>query len=116
MGSLPRLVSSARRLTGIALSPMSVFVTLLLEQTKYMGIVLVDELAGRFAVTPQTIRKDLNYLSDQQLLSRVRGGALLSEGTLLLLNLNRSTPSCVTKAIDSCSSWCTVSTQSFESR
>jgi Kef-type K+ transport system membrane component KefB len=38
-------------LTGIALSPMSVFVTLLLEQTKYMGIVLVDELAALAAMT-----------------------------------------------------------------
>jgi Kef-type K+ transport system membrane component KefB len=38
-------------LTGIALSPMSVFVTLLLEQTKYMGIVLVDELAALTAMT-----------------------------------------------------------------
>jgi hypothetical protein len=30
---------------------MSVFVTLLLEQTKYMGIVLVDELAALAAMT-----------------------------------------------------------------
>ncbi|WP_332851989.1 cation:proton antiporter [Duganella sp. S19_KUP01_CR8] len=38
-------------LTGIALAPMSVFVTLLLEQTRYMGIVLVDELAALAAMT-----------------------------------------------------------------
>jgi hypothetical protein len=38
-------------LTGIALSPMSVFVTVLLEQTKYVGIVLVDELAALAAMT-----------------------------------------------------------------
>jgi Kef-type K+ transport system membrane component KefB len=38
-------------LTGVALAPMSVFVTLLLEQTKYMGIVLVDELAALAAMT-----------------------------------------------------------------
>jgi len=38
-------------LTGIALSPMSVFVTLLLEQTRYVGIVLVDELAPLAAMT-----------------------------------------------------------------
>jgi len=38
-------------LTGIALSPMSVFVTILLEQTKYVGIVLVDELAALAAMT-----------------------------------------------------------------
>lgn len=38
-------------LTGVALAPMSVFVILLLEQTKYMGIVLVDELAALAAMT-----------------------------------------------------------------
>ncbi|MET0267068.1 MAG: cation:proton antiporter [Duganella sp.] len=38
-------------LTGVALAPMSVFVTLLLEQTRYMGIVLVDELAALAAMT-----------------------------------------------------------------
>lgn len=38
-------------LTGVAMAPMSVFVILLLEQTKYMGIVLVDELAALAAMT-----------------------------------------------------------------
>jgi len=38
-------------LTGVALSPMSVFVVLLLEQTKNAGIVLVDELAAVAAMT-----------------------------------------------------------------
>lgn len=38
-------------LTGVALAPMSVFVILLLEQTKSMGIVLVDELAALAAMT-----------------------------------------------------------------
>jgi Kef-type K+ transport system membrane component KefB len=38
-------------LIGIALSPMSVFAILLLEQTRYMGIVLVDELAALAAMT-----------------------------------------------------------------
>jgi Kef-type K+ transport system membrane component KefB len=36
---------------GVALSPMSVFAILLLEQTRYMGIVLVDELAALAAMT-----------------------------------------------------------------
>ena len=38
-------------LTGVALAPMSVFVTLLLEHTRYVGIVLVDELAALAAMT-----------------------------------------------------------------
>lgn len=42
--------------------------------------VLVDELALRFDVTPQTIRKDLNDLCDMRLLSRIHGGALFPSG------------------------------------
>ena len=41
---------------------------------------LVDELAQRFEVTPQTIRKDLNDLCDQRLLTRIHGGALFPSG------------------------------------
>jgi Kef-type K+ transport system membrane component KefB len=37
--------------TGVALAPMSVFVVLLLEQTKNSGVVLVDELAAVAAMT-----------------------------------------------------------------
>ena len=40
----------------------------------------VDELAAHFTVTPQTIRKDLNDLCDQRLLSRIHGGALFPSG------------------------------------
>ncbi len=41
---------------------------------------LVDDLAVRFDVTPQTIRKDLNELCDERLLARTHGGAMLSSG------------------------------------
>lgn len=44
------------------------------------GRVGVEELAARFAVTPQTIRKDLNELCDRRLLARVHGGATVSSG------------------------------------
>ena len=44
------------------------------------GRVSVDDLAVRFDVTPQTIRKDLNDLCDLHLLSRVHGGAMVSSG------------------------------------
>lgn len=39
------------------------------------GRVLVEELAGEFQVSTQTIRKDLNELCDRGLASRVHGGA-----------------------------------------
>jgi DeoR family glycerol-3-phosphate regulon repressor len=52
----------------------------IVQLAKDNGRVLVDELAARFSVTPQTIRKDLNDLCDMRLLSRVHGGALFPSG------------------------------------
>ncbi len=52
----------------------------ILEGAKRSGRVSVDELAARYDVSVQTIRKDLNELCDQRLLSRVHGGAVLSSG------------------------------------
>jgi DeoR family glycerol-3-phosphate regulon repressor len=45
-----------------------------------VGRVSVDDLAARFAVTPQTIRRDLNELCDSRRLTRVHGGAMLASG------------------------------------
>lgn len=39
---------------------------------------MVDDLLERFDVTPQTIRKDLNRLCDERLLTRTHGGARLA--------------------------------------
>jgi DeoR family transcriptional regulator, glycerol-3-phosphate regulon repressor len=44
------------------------------------GRVLVEDLAERFGVSPQTIRKDLNELCDKLLLTRIHGGALYPSG------------------------------------
>lgn len=52
----------------------------ILAIARQSGKVTVDGLAERFDVTPQTIRKDLNDLCDQRLLTRTHGGALLSSG------------------------------------
>jgi DeoR family glycerol-3-phosphate regulon repressor len=41
---------------------------------------MVDDLVRRFEVSPQTIRKDLNDLCDQRLLSRIHGGAIVASG------------------------------------
>jgi DeoR family glycerol-3-phosphate regulon repressor len=57
------------------------------RQTKIIGIakstgrVLSEDLAARFGVTPQTIRKDLNDLCDARILTRMHGGASLPSGT-----------------------------------
>jgi len=60
-----------------ALSPRQQQILVLARQT---GNVQVDDLAVRFDVTPQTIRKDLNELCDERLLARTHGGAMLSSG------------------------------------
>ncbi len=52
----------------------------ILSIARQTGKVTVEELAERFDVTPQTIRKDLNDLCEQRLLTRTHGGALLSSG------------------------------------
>lgn len=52
----------------------------ILELARAAGRVAVDELAARFDVSPQTIRKDLNELCERRLLTRVHGGAIVSSG------------------------------------
>jgi len=39
------------------------------------GYVSIDDLAATFSVTPQTVRRDINALSEQALLRRYHGGA-----------------------------------------
>ena len=39
---------------------------------------LVEDLAARFAMTPQTIRRDLNELCEARVLTRVHGGAIIA--------------------------------------
>lgn len=50
----------------------------ILSLARTQGKVGVDDLAARFDVSPQTIRKDLNELCDQRILSRVHGGAVVA--------------------------------------
>lgn len=52
----------------------------IIEIARRDGRVSVEELVTALSVTPQTIRKDLNDLCDQHLLSRVHGGAIANSG------------------------------------
>lgn len=52
----------------------------IMDVAREAGRVLVDDLASRFQVTPQTIRRDLNELCDRGMLARVHGGAVLASG------------------------------------
>lgn len=53
----------------------------ILDIAKSDGRVIVDDLASKFGVTPQTIRKDLNDLCDHRQLVRIHGGAALPSGS-----------------------------------
>ena len=50
----------------------------ILSIARTSGRVGVDELATRFDVTPQTIRRDLNELCDRNILTRIHGGAVVT--------------------------------------
>ena len=50
--------------------------TEILHRARALGRVEVEALAAEFAVTTQTIRRDLNELSQSGLLARVHGGAV----------------------------------------
>jgi len=67
----------------------------IIEIAKSEGKVLVDDLARRFGVTTQTIRRDLAELDGAGKLERVHGGAILPRGVVNLdykhrQNLNAS--------------------------
>ena len=47
----------------------------LLELVRERGYVRIEEMASRFDVTPQTIRRDINQLAQMNLLRRYHGGA-----------------------------------------
>ncbi|WP_323036670.1 DeoR/GlpR family DNA-binding transcription regulator [Pararhodobacter sp.] len=54
----------------------------ILEIARQDGRVTVDDLANRFNVTAQTIRRDLADLDEAGKLERVHGGAILRSGTV----------------------------------
>ena len=54
---------------------------LIVDLVHARGFMTIEALAGRFGVTPQTIRRDLNRLSRQSKLVRYHGGAGLPGST-----------------------------------
>src|SRR5262249_51287988 len=49
----------------------------ILDLVRQRGFMSIEALADHFSVTPQTIRRDINQLSDRELLQRYHGGARL---------------------------------------
>src|SRR5690349_24987276 len=54
--------------------------TEILNLARASGRVMVEELARRFEVSAQTIRKDLNDLCERRSLTRIHGGAIIASG------------------------------------
>ena len=52
----------------------------ILNIARAFGRVMVEDLARRFEVSAQTIRKDLNDLCDHRSLTRIHGGAIIASG------------------------------------
>jgi len=52
----------------------------IIELLRQSGRVTVEDLAGQFGVTLQTIRRDLNDLSEAHRVVRVHGGAIVASG------------------------------------
>ena len=52
----------------------------ILNLARASGRVMVEDLARRFDVSAQTIRKDLNDLCEQRSLTRIHGGAIIASG------------------------------------
>jgi DeoR family glycerol-3-phosphate regulon repressor len=50
----------------------------IIEMVAESGFISIEELATKFEVTPQTIRRDINKLSTQGMLKRFHGGASLT--------------------------------------
>src|SRR4029079_341312 len=54
--------------------------TEILNIARASGRVMVEELARRFEVSAQIIRKDLNDLCERRALTRIHGGAIIASG------------------------------------
>ena len=61
----------------------------ILKLVREMGYVSIDQLADKFGVSQQTVRRDIIFLNDQQLVQRHHGGAALPPGTDRLAYPNR---------------------------
>ncbi|TPE47090.1 DeoR/GlpR family transcriptional regulator [Maribrevibacterium harenarium] len=53
----------------------------IIQLVREQGYASIDQLASQFNVTPQTIRRDINTLADQNLLRRHHGGASIDSST-----------------------------------
>ncbi|MEO7336520.1 MAG: DeoR/GlpR family DNA-binding transcription regulator [Caldimonas sp.] len=78
---------------------------LLLDEVRARGAVSVEALAERFAVTLQTVRRDVKLLSDSGLLARFHGGVRMPSSTTENIAyrqrqlLNEQAKQCIARAV-----------------
>src|ERR1700749_113477 len=65
---------------GAAVTGLTHRQTEILNIARASGRVMVEDLARRFEVSAQTIRKDLNDICEQRSLTRIHGGAIIASG------------------------------------
>lgn len=63
---------------GMTLNPRQ---TALLEEVRTQGFASIDELARKFGVTLQTVRRDVNLLAENGMLARFHGGVRMEGST-----------------------------------
>src|SRR5437868_321503 len=56
--------------------------TALLEEVRSQGFASIDELARKFRVTLQTVRRDVNLLAESGMLARFHGGVRVEGSTV----------------------------------
>ena len=55
---------------------------LIMEELHSNGIVKVNELAEKFNITSETVRRDINLLQKKKLVNKIYGGAVLAGYTI----------------------------------
>lgn len=56
--------------------------TLIMNELHSKGIVKVNELAKKFNITSETVRRDINLLQEKKLVNKIYGGAVLAGSTI----------------------------------
>lgn len=66
----------------------------ILDMVREDGEVKVEDLAKKFQISLMTVRRDLQYLESEKLLSRIHGGAVSLEKANMLLSQNEKIAMC----------------------
>ncbi len=64
------------------MQPINIRQKKILEQLQHKGFLSIDELVDFFSVTPQTIRRDLTSLAEENLIQRHHGGAAMGSNSV----------------------------------